>query len=145
MVAPAFGFSVGDFVAGIEILIKVGYAFKETGGAASKYVEEVAFLNALTSTILRLEEYAKVSPQNEISKDISKLVEVIREPLAEFKAFLDKYMMSLGASSTRSTIAKVPRTVTYTVKVIRGKVETLRRQIEQPISAVNSLLSLRVM
>ncbi|KAH8595421.1 hypothetical protein B0O99DRAFT_686840 [Bisporella sp. PMI_857] len=144
MVAPVFGFSVGDFIAGTQLLVEVFSAFKEAGGASSKYISEVSFLNGLNSTLQHLEKYVSNTAQNDISKDVEKLVLVIREPLDVFKKFLDKYEASLGASSTKSTAGKALRTIRYTMKDLSGMVKDLRRQIEQPLQAVNPLLSLQV-
>jgi uncharacterized protein YoxC len=148
MVAPVFGFSVGDFIAGGQILIEAVKAFKEAGGASSKYASELSFLNSLKSTLGHLERFASStnSPQsNDLLQDISKLLQDIREPWQEFRTFLDKYEPSLGTSSSRSKVAKAPRTIQYTLRTISGKVEKLRRQTEQPLQAINSLLSLHVM
>jgi uncharacterized protein YoxC len=148
MVAPGFGFSVGDFIAGGQILIQVINAFKEAGGASSKYASEVSFLTSLKLTIDHLERFVSKtssSQSNDLPQDVSKLLQDIREPWEDFKMFLDKYEPSLGSSSSRSKLAKAPRTIQYTVKDISGKVEKLRRQTEQPLQAVNSLLSLHVM
>jgi hypothetical protein len=148
MAAPGFGFSIGDFIAGGQILIQVIKAFKEAGGASSKYAAEVSFLNSLKATLDHLERFvsrADSSQSNDLPQDISKLLQDIRDPWQEFKTFLDKYEPSLGASSSKSKLAKAPRTIQYTVKDISGKVEKLRNQTEQPLQAVNSLLSLHVM
>lgn len=146
MVTPAFGFSVGDFIAGGQLLIEVINAFKEAGGASSKYASEVSFLNGLKSTLDHLEQFvSSTSQSNQLSPVISKLLNDIRGPWDEFKKFLDKYEPSLGASSSRSKLGKAPRTIRYTAKDISGKVGNLRRQTEQPLQAVNSLLSLHVM
>lgn len=37
MVAPAFGFSVGDFIAAIQLIGKVAKALKDTGGAEDDF------------------------------------------------------------------------------------------------------------
>jgi hypothetical protein len=150
MVVPAFGFSVGDFIAGGQILVQVIGAFKEAGGASSKYATEVSFLNSLKSTLEHLERFVdgtrgSSSQASEMPRDISKLLQGIREPWEEFKKVLDKYEPSLGASSSRSKLARAPRTIQFTVKDISGKVEKLRRQTEEPLQAINSLLSLQVM
>jgi hypothetical protein len=146
MVAPPFGFSVGDFIAGGQLLVKVISAFKEAGGASSKYASEVSFLNSLKSTLDHLEQYlGNTSHSNHLFPDISKLLQEIREPWEDFKGFLDKYEPSLGVSSSRSKLGKAPRTIQYTLKDISGKVEKLRRQTQEPLQAVNSLLSLHVM
>jgi hypothetical protein len=148
MAAPGFGFSIGDFIAGGQIITQVIKAFKEAGGASSKYASEVSFLNGLKATLDHLERFVgstESSQSNDLPQDISKLLQDIREPWQEFKTFLDKYESSLGTSSSRSKFAKAPRTIQYTVNDISGKVEKLRSQTEQPLQAVNSLLSLHVM
>lgn len=145
MVAVPFGFSIGDFIAGTKLLIDVLGALKENNGASSKYASETIFLHSLTSTLQHLEDYVKASPQNALSSSISKLLDAIQGPLNDFKDFLDKYEASLGKASTKSKLGKVPKTVTYTLKDISGKIEKLRRQAEQPLQAINSLLSLQQM
>jgi hypothetical protein len=148
MSVPGFRFSVGDFIAGGQVLIEVISAFKEAGGASSKYASEVSFLNSLKTTLDHLEKFVRSSSsrsKDNLPQDIAKLLQEIREPWEEFKNFLDKYEPSLGASSSKSKLGKAPRTIQYTVKDISGKVEKLRRQTEQPLQAVNSLLSLHVM
>jgi hypothetical protein len=145
MVVPAFGFSVGDFTNGIQVLIQVFNGFKEVGGASTKYASETAFLSGLSSTLEQLEKHVATVTQDDISEDILKLVNVIKGPLEEFKKFLEKYKASLETTSTKSKISKAPKTVEYTVNTLSGKVERLRRQIDQPLQAVNSLLSLQVM
>jgi hypothetical protein len=145
MVAPAFGFSVGDFINVIQVLVEVFNGFKEVGGSSTKYASEAAFLGGLSSTLVQLEKHVATAPQDDISEDILKLVDVIKGPLEEFRKFLEKYNSSLGTTSTKSKVSKAPKTVEYTVNILSGKVERLRRQIDQPLQAVNSLLSLRVM
>ncbi|KAL4932169.1 uncharacterized protein BDV17DRAFT_288245 [Aspergillus undulatus] len=144
MVSPAFGFSVGDFITGTKLLIDLFNAFKEAGGASSKYTAEVSFLNSLNATLGHLETYAGNNSQNDLSQSVNDLIKVMRGPLDIFKEFLDKYASSLSESSTKSALGKAPRTVRYTVKDISGKVQGLRTQIEQPLQAVNTLLSLRI-
>ncbi|KUJ08713.1 uncharacterized protein LY89DRAFT_741560 [Mollisia scopiformis] len=162
MGGPAFGFSVGDFIAGAQILTQVIKAFKEAGGASSKYLREVSFLNSFKATLEHLERFVSSTTSQPIPssttattlpsqtqasnlpQDISKLLQDIKAPWQEFKTFLDRYETSLGAESSRSRLAKVPRTVQFTVKDIGGKVEKLRNQVEQPLQAVNSLLALHV-
>ena len=47
MAAPAFGFSPGDFISAIEVVIKVTKALKDVGGAGEQYravVDELSLL-----------------------------------------------------------------------------------------------------
>ena len=147
MVAPTFGFSVGDFIAGTKLLANILGAFKSAGGASSKYSSEVAFLVSLASTIQQLEDYLERHQSDDTSKGIVKLLQLIDKPLAEFKIFLDKYTEALDAAGKdhESRFRKAHKTISFTLKDLSGKVEKLRRDIEQPLSAINTLLSLQVM
>lgn len=85
MTAPVFGFSVGDFIAGGQILVQVIGAFKDAGGASSKYAAEMSFLNSLKSTLDHLERFASSTNANSaetdgLPQDISKLLQEIHEP-----------------------------------------------------------------
>lgn len=145
MVVPTFGFSVGDFVAVTKLLITLFDSFKESGGAATKYTSEKAFLASLTSTVLRLSHYVQNTPHDEIAREILSLLEIITEPLKAFRAFLNKHAGALEKLGTASGFSKTRLTMSFTMKEISGKVEKLRREIEQPIHAVNSLLALQVL
>jgi hypothetical protein len=144
MVVP-FGFSVGDFITGTKLLIATINGFKEAGGASEKHASETAFLNSLISTLQHLDAYTKKAPQSEIAVNISSLLDTIRDPLSSFKDFLDEHKASLDKASTKSSIRKTAKIISYTLKDISGKVEKLRRQVEQPLQVITTLLSLQAM
>lgn len=54
MVNIAFGWSAGDIISSIHIIIKVCEAFKEAGGAASRYEESTTFLEGFKVTLSKL-------------------------------------------------------------------------------------------
>ena len=145
MVTSAFGFSVGDFIAGTKLVVDVLGAFKEAGGASSKYAAEALFLENLIATIKNVQDYQNKTPDEELPKDILKLTKHVDKPLTEFSAFLDKYKASLGKTSTKSTAGKAAKIVIYTIKNICGKVKDLRQQVEQSLQAVNCLLALQAL
>lgn len=145
MVAPAFGFSVGDFIAATKLLIEVINSFKESGGAADKFASETAFLTSLVSTVGHVNDYMLGTPPNDIATDIAKLTALMKKPLSEFKKFLDKHEAALGKRPTKSALGKVKLTMNFTMKDVSGKIEKLRRQVEQPLQAVNTLLALQVL
>jgi hypothetical protein len=145
MVVPGFGLSARDFITGTTLLVNLLGGFKEKGGASAKYASESSFLTSLVATLQHLEDYVATDPQDAVSQDIVKLLKIVEGPLNEFKSFLDKYQSSLGQDSTVSSIRKSKATTSFTINDISGKVDKLRRQIEQPLEAVNSLLSLQLM
>ncbi|KAF2731935.1 hypothetical protein EJ04DRAFT_358462 [Polyplosphaeria fusca] len=143
MVAPAFGFSVGDFIAGTKIAIDILGAFKEAGGASSKYASEVMFLECLSATMKQIEEYFSKTFDVGARDTFTALLKLIDGPIMEFKIFLDNYHTSLSRNSTKSRFGKAPKIVTYTLRSLAGRVENLRVRICQPLLAINSALSLQ--
>jgi hypothetical protein len=76
------------------------------------------------------------------TQDIADLLPLIATPLEEFKTFLSKVRKSLAKESTASKLKKAMQTTTFTLKDLGGKVDDLRVQIEQPLQAINAVLSL---
>lgn len=145
MVAPAFGFSIGDFITGIKLLIDVCSAVKEADGVTCKYATEVAFLNSLTSTLTLLENFAITNSTSEEVLDLTTLLQSVQAPLKDFANFLEKYKTSLGTSSTKSKFRKAPKIISYTVDNVTGKVGKLKGQIDQPIQTIQLLLLLHIL
>jgi hypothetical protein len=147
MAAPGFGFSVGDFIAGAQILVRVIDAFKEAGGASSKYAKQVSFLQGFKATLEHLERHIRSSSPSDLSDDISKLLDNIQTPWNEFKSFLEKYDRALAQTANKSAkpnFRKIPQVIQFTLNDLSGKVEKLRREIQEPLAAVNSLLILHL-
>src|ERR1700710_116722 len=96
-----FGWSVGDIVAGIRITVKVCEAFKESGGAASKYKQTVDFLDNLELTLEYLKTYINGNPTDIHASSISDQAEKIKGPLKHFQESIEKYEKSLSEVSTK--------------------------------------------
>jgi hypothetical protein len=135
-----------------RLVIDIREAFKEAGGASSKYGSELLFLQGFQTTLKRLEEYTRNATGGDAmgsdrlyTQDIADLLPLIAKPLEEFKTFLSKYRKSLAKGSTASKFKKAVRTISFTLKDLGGKVDDLRVQIEQPLQAINAVLSLENM
>ena len=61
MVVPAFGFSVGDFIAGVHLLIHVCQALRDTNKGTEEYHSAVAFLELLALLCQRFEQFNRTS------------------------------------------------------------------------------------
>ncbi|KAL4912119.1 hypothetical protein BDW62DRAFT_206789 [Aspergillus aurantiobrunneus] len=147
MASPAFGFSVGDFIAGTRLLVQIIDAFKNADGASSKYAAQVSFLHSFKATLEHLARHIQKTPQCELSEDIASLLGDISVPWAAFKTFLAKHERALGQIANKSgtdKLRRIPRVVQFTMNEISGKVDKLRTEIQQPLAAVNSLLLLQV-
>jgi hypothetical protein len=51
---PAFGFSAGDFITAVRLIVKVSEALKESGGATEDYQDVMQELGALELILLQL-------------------------------------------------------------------------------------------
>lgn len=109
MPAP-FGFGVGDVIAIIELITKVGKALKDSDGAASEYEEVVQELESLRSILthlgsLRFQEPIGTSP----SLSLTRLILTCQHPLEGFLDRTARFQASLGASTHRNFLRTIPR------------------------------------
>ncbi|KAF7587533.1 hypothetical protein BBP40_007068 [Aspergillus hancockii] len=149
MAGVGFGFSVRDFIAE-RSSFKVIEAFKKkVGGASSQYTSQVSFLQGLKATLGHLEQHVRDNPQNGLSTNISTLLDNIREPWHAFQKILEKYDRALGqivvGMRTKDKLRRMPKATRFTLDEISGQVGKLRREVCQPLEAINSLLLLQVM
>ena len=94
MAAPIFGFSVGDFIAGINVAIDVIKACKDTGGASSQYDSVLVEFEAYSALLHRLQDL-NVST----SIDINRLASSCEQPVKQFLTKVEKYRSSLAKSA----------------------------------------------
>ncbi|OCK87264.1 uncharacterized protein K441DRAFT_682774 [Cenococcum geophilum 1.58] len=137
-----FGWSAGDLVNGINVIVRVAEAFKETGGAASKYQAHHDFAVGLKKTFASLKLYTDLHEHDGYSDDIAGQLKLIEKPWKRFQTFLEKYDEPLGAQSTMYKLKKAPRIVKWTAKDLSGEVEKLERAVHRPLESLNLLLSL---
>jgi len=145
MAGPAFGFSVGNFIAGAEITNDVRKAFKDTHGASSTWKAKVLYLEGLESTLKQLQDHATGNSNSTTSSLVDKLLQLISRPLENIKQALDKYRASLESQSSKSMFTKARKIISFTLKDVAGEVKNLRVQIEQPLQQVELLLALEQM
>ena len=109
MPAP-FGFGVGDFIAVIELIVKVRKALKDSGGALSEFQDVVQELGSLQSILTHLgtihfKERAGTSP----ALNLTQLIATCQRPLSDFLDHIARFQSSLNASTSRNFIHTSPR------------------------------------
>jgi hypothetical protein len=139
-----FGWSAGDLINGINVIVRVAEAFKETGRAASKYQAHHDFAVGLKKTFASLKLYTDLYKHNRYSDDIAGQLKLIEKPWKRFQTFLEKYNEPLGEQSTIYKLKKAPRIVKWTAKDLSGEVEKLERAVHWPLESLNLLLSLQL-
>ena len=105
-----FGFGVGDFIAVIRLITRVGKALKESGGAASEYqdvIQELEYLQIILTHLgtVRFPDVASTKP----AVRLTLLISACQHPLEEFLNRIAHFNNSLNANSQRGISRKAPR------------------------------------
>ena len=144
MVVPTFGFSVGDFIAGINIAVDVIKACKETGGASSQYEGFLVEFEAYLALLRKLQD-ANVPTTAEINR----LASSCERPVQQFVTKIQKYRCSLTKPAdshdfvqyTAHHLRTFPRKAQWAT-VAKKSVEELRSGIGPQLSAIGLLIEL---
>lgn len=129
----AFGFSVGDFIAVINLITKVSKALKDSDGAASEYqdvVQELESLQAILTHLggLDIEEGAEKPP----AVRLNILVSACQRPLKDFLDHIARFKASLNASTHRSFLQTIPRKAQWGT-FMAGEIPKLRALVAAKI------------
>ena len=131
-----FGFSAGDIVAGIGLLIKAYQAVRDTGGARADYQANIDWLDTLTKTLESLRE--------DEGDDVPSVSDALKQRLIDFKCTVEKYAASLGPNTKASTLKRVPRELQWTFASRASKeVKKLREEIQPLLHALQIELQRR--
>ncbi len=134
--AVPFGFSIGDFIAGINLVFHVYDALRESGGAASDYREHIAWLQQLVTVLEAL--------KNSTPDDVAQMARECEAPLVEFRNKIRlKYNDTLGEGS-RLSPGKVLRSLQWTFfKSASKDAGKLRTAIGPQLQAITLRLGLQ--
>ncbi|KAJ5658406.1 uncharacterized protein N7484_002055 [Penicillium longicatenatum] len=132
----SFGWSVGDLVNTIELLVSVAASLKEIDGSQEHYQQESAYLVDLASTLQHLKDHDSYLPW------ASQGVDTLKKSVERFgKRLSARFGDSLGSdnkSNRQSLIERLkgaPRMIQYGLFVSR-EVDELRRRIDIPLKNV---------
>ncbi|KAE8450474.1 hypothetical protein EG329_006204 [Mollisiaceae sp. DMI_Dod_QoI] len=143
MVVPLFGWSAGDLVTSIKILCAIARAFKEASGAKSQYTETASWLESFASDLERIKEYITENPDARYTKNIVEQVARIDKHYAEFETYLQNYDKGLSSSAETNSITATIKKVKWTLKELKGKIDSLKFAVNGPLVSLNLLLALQ--
>ena len=143
MVVP-FGFSIGDFIDGINVAIDVIKACKDTGGASSQYEGVLIEFETYLTLLRKLQD-----PSVPASTEIIKLASSCEQPVRQFLATVEKYKCSFTKPTgsqdfvhhTARNLRTLPRKAQWAV-VAKKIVEELRLGVGPQLSAIGLLIEL---
>ncbi|KAL9116952.1 MAG: hypothetical protein Q9187_006515 [Circinaria calcarea] len=142
MPAPAFGFSVGDFIAAINLVVKISKALKDTNGAATEIKD---LLQELQQLELLLEQLKDLPPES--SPSLSHLNAVrgmalsVQIPLRDFLGKMEKYRLAATSQSRSNLLRGVGRKVQWIV-TMQEDITQLRAVVTMKIVSVSVLLAM---
>ena len=101
--AAAFGFSVGDFVNGINLVKDVIKALKDSTGSSKEYLELIAELRTLESALLNVKALYPQLQQNAQQAVLAQAVRDCQQSIDGFLQGLGKYHkhLHLGGSTNK--------------------------------------------
>ena len=144
MVVPTFGFSVSDFIAGINVAIDVIKACKDTDGASSQYERVLIEFETYLALLRKLQD-----PNVPTTAEINRLASSCEQPVQQFRTKVEKYRCSLAHPTgshnfvhhTARKLRTFPRTAQWAV-VAKKTVEELRLDIGPKLSVIGLLIAL---
>lgn len=97
-----FGFSVGDFIAALDLIANVVDALRESGDASKRYRELVRQLDSLESVLLRVKRLELDESQHAEHVALQQAASQCQRTVDEFWKKIKKYQPTLGlARSSR--------------------------------------------
>ncbi|KAF2791730.1 hypothetical protein K505DRAFT_197096, partial [Melanomma pulvis-pyrius CBS 109.77] len=97
---PAFGFSVGDFIAGLSLLHKVVAALREADGAKSQYSHTILELEGLQNLLRTVQSFQPTDSTSENAEKLRILGHQCYLPLAAFLKKIEKFECALGSKTS---------------------------------------------
>ena len=100
---PTFGFSVGDFFAGISLIRELIKALEDGAGASSDYRGLISELYGLERALLEVKAVRVDSTQQTEVAAIKQVATQCQETITDFLKSLEKYQPSLRAHGSGSS------------------------------------------
>jgi hypothetical protein len=144
----SFGWSVGDIVSAIDLLVKFGKALREVDRAKSDFQDATETLTSLEITLSFLKEQyeleekackaAGFSARSARTAVLRTQVELIQKPVSRFLDEAEKYDKKLGVSSSKHVLSGIPRKSKWAF-YLAEKVRKLHADIATPLSTIGLL------
>ncbi|KAF7193078.1 hypothetical protein HII31_05580 [Pseudocercospora fuligena] len=149
MVAPAFGFSVGDFIAGIQVAKKAFDALDDTRGATSEYQAAALELDKLDALLRRVQAFDGQDVDADILHLLTILAKTCQIPVLKFLKKIEPLKKHLSAATSRkgslSGIAKSAAAKFKWALLVKDALVELKASIAPCLIDIDILLQLIAM
>lgn len=143
MVVPLFGWSAGDIIVSIQIIYRIGEAFREAGGAKEQYAETAEWLDSFAHNLERIGEYVADNPTSKYTENIKQQITNIDPHYVLFEKYVRKQDAALSSTSNINAVKRAFVKVRWAIKELKGHVDGLKAAISGPLMSINLLLSLQ--
>ena len=139
-----FGWSAGDLVRAIELIVTITGALRDSGGASEEFQESVQFLCGLELTLQNLRTIFAALPHACPRNLLDFQAGLIEKPVTEFINNLQAYDPSLAPNASKTSPKVVARKIQWAVYTSK-KVKKLQSRLMLPLLTLNSSIALETM
>jgi hypothetical protein len=148
MVAPAFGFSAGDFISAIAFVSKVAHALRSTDGATTDYQQTCLDLTNLETTLRKVQALRPISSNTDTVDKIHLLSLTCHRPLAHFLQKTRQFETQLSSRPVKSrkrTLVRLSTCKLHWAVIVAKEAKQLMSEIATPLQAIELLLQLETL
>jgi hypothetical protein len=135
-----FGFSIGDFIAGIQLVRDVIASLRSTAGSASEYQNLIYELFGLERALLEVKALKLDDCQPAQLNDLKCVAIECQESIDRFLLEIRKYQPSLNAQGSGSRVRDGLRKIQWAL-CKKGDVELFKAEVMRHTASINLLLA----
>ena len=140
--APAFGFSAGDFISAVNLIVDINKALKNAGGASENYRQVVTELDLLQQVLRQLQSRQSSSnPSSILTSYAEQQAKITLSALTEFLSLISKFNNMLGPNASPQWYCHVGRKAHWDI-LYSKHVEGLRLRIGTQLHVLNTIIQL---
>lgn len=140
MSGPAFGFSAGDFISAVTLIVSVTKALKDAGGASDEYRSLTEELDLLQRILKQL--HARQGTAGGFDTDVKQQADLTLATLSSFLKTISKFDSKLGGNAQSGWRHGAGRKAQWAV-IHAKEVDKLRVKVGAHLSQLNLLLQLQ--
>ncbi|KAK0646930.1 hypothetical protein B0T16DRAFT_171051 [Cercophora newfieldiana] len=142
MAAPAFGFSAGDFINAINLIVDISKALKSVGGARDDYQSLITELSLLQGVLLHLQSRQSCSnTEGVFAPYAQQQAKLTLSTLSKFLILVSKFDSTLGPGGSDRWYRHVGKKTQWAV-VHAKDIDGLRVRVGNQLHVLNTILQL---
>ena len=141
--ATPFGFSVGDCLAAVGLVIRVSNSLQDSRGASTEYQHVMIYLQGLQKMLVRLQSLQPGSNNTQMIEQARLLAFSCMIPLQNFLTDIEKYKTSLGNGRTTRSASTLIRSAQWGI-FMEDKLAKLRSSISAEVLSLILLLGFNI-